>query len=365
MPMIKNINVLEAAIPSKKMIPKPMWLTEYANNLFVKISNDEYTGTGQVLTAALNLSFPYKYIIERLKKYLLGREEASVLDTNYFLRRLFFNGGYGITTGAIGGIDIALWDLYSQVSHKPLYKMLGGKNKKISRYVSLPRFSKVSDVVRIVHIIYNQGVRQIKLHQSAEDSIEAVKILHSEFPDLELMVDLSCTLSETKAKNFIQRVGNLELKYVEEPMYPPNDYKILKSFNRDVPIAAGENIFSIPEFQYCIENGIFTYFQPDVTKIGGISVGIEIIKLAEKYKAPISFHNRPNNGWIQILASAHLSSMYEGPCTVETPFDTIPKEYFNNNNQVNYNYIMLGGDGLGISLKENLPRKRRNKVLIP
>ena len=148
-------------------------------------------------------------------------------------------------------------------------------------------------------------------------------------------------------------------------MFPPYNYTSLRKLNKIIPIAGGENIFTPFEFEYCVENEVFSYFQPDVSKIGGITVGLKFLEIAKRSNVPIYFHNRPNNGWIQILASAHLASVYSGHCLIETPHGTVPTDYYYNHNEVNNEYVSLRGKGLGIALKENLPPKRKQKILLP
>lgn len=356
--MIKSIEVLESSIPLTKTDPEQLWINEWSNQIFVKVRTERFVGWGEVLPAAGNMREPYVALLNKLKEYLLGRDENDVATLWDIMRKMTFTGGYGITTGAISGIDIALWDLLGKKMSLPVCKLLGSiSTSSIRRYVSLSRYRSIDDLKIVCGKLLAAGYNSIKLHQPPENTLESVKVLRNEFGyGFELMVDLNCGFGYSKAQDFMKKVQRYELEWVEEPLWPPDDFQSLKKLNKIGPVAAGENFFSFFEFKRLLEDNSLTYYQPDVTKVGGITPMIKILKLCEQYKAKIAFHNRPHNGWIGIIASAHLASVANIDCIIETPPNEIPNEYFHFNGTIQKNSLEVGGPGLGIAPKEPIPQ---------
>lgn len=364
--MINQIETIQSSIPIGISNPLPLWTKEYETQLYVKTRNNEgVTGFGQILTAALNLTTPYVVFVDALSKYIVGNEEEDVTRLSNIMFKRIFNGGYGVITGAIGGIDISVWDLLSRSKKMSLSSYLGSYKNKVRRYISLPRYSSTRDTLDVIKQLYNNGHRMIKLHQDHTQSLEVVKSLFGTYNDLKIMVDLSCTLSENEAVKFLNEVSRYDVEFVEEPIFPPDDYTLLKKLNRIYPVAGGENVYSKNEFQYCIENDVFSILQPDLTKIGGITKALEIMPLAKEAGLPISFHSRPDNGWIQLAASAQVVSLYGDLGSVESPLTNVPEQYFNSELIFDSDYIYINGQGIGISLKSSLPPINKRRVLIP
>ncbi|MEM3313837.1 MAG: mandelate racemase/muconate lactonizing enzyme family protein [Thermoplasmatales archaeon] len=362
--MLKTFEKIKASIPLDKTDPEQMWLQEWGNQLFVKIENHNgKVGWGEVLAAAGNSREPYIAILDMLSDYVISADENNIREMWDNMRRMTFSGGYGITTGAIAGIDIALWDLLGKELGSSISIMLGKRRRSVNRYVSLSRYSNPEKAALVVKNLLSLGYESIKLHQSRSDTLETVKIIREELGyDFDLMVDMNCSMDFEAAKEFMNKANKYELKWVEEPIWPPDDFDSLRKLNQIGPVAAGENFFSIFDFKRLLEDDCLTYYQPDVTKIGGITPMIEIMGLLKAHNALLAFHNRPHNGWIGIMASAILACSYDGNAIVETPPNEIP-EIFAFYGKIDRNTITPQGNGLGIEPKGEIPLSDSTKML--
>ncbi len=362
--MINNMEIIEATIPLTPTNPKQEWLNEWNNQLFVKIKDDAgREGIGEILIAAANSRKPYIALLEKLKPILMSSDERNIKSIWNSLRKVTFTSGYGISTGVLSGIDIALWDLMGKRLNENLSVIAGKYVDYVPRYASLSRYKSTEDVLKVVESLFKQGYTSIKLHQTSEDTIESVKLIREKFGyGFDLMVDLNCSMFQAKALEFARKISKYELKWIEEPVWPPDDYSSLKKINKIIPVAAGENFFSIFEFRNLLENDCLSVYQPDVTKIGGISPMLEIMGLLKSYNAYLSFHNRPHNGWVGIMASANLAATYNGETIIETPPNE-PPESIHIDGNVEKNKIILGGEGLGISISNDLPVSEKEYLL--
>ena len=334
----------------------------------MKIIAGKLVGWGETLPAAGNTREPYIQMIERIIERILGENESRIDELWMLMRKMTFTGGYGVTTGAIAGIDIALWDLKGKRNSSPVHTLIRGNNasrsKGVPRYASLSRYSDNGKVQEAVRNLVESGYREIKIHQSPRETLDAVrKIRENVGKDFDLMVDLNCGFSFEKAQEFMKKVERYELKWIEEPVWPPDDFASLKKLNALGPVAAGENFFSNHEFKRLLEEDSLSFYQPDVAKCGGITALREMMQLFKKYRVRVALHNRPHNGWIGIIASCHIASAFDVDTLIETPPNEIPDEFFHFKGSINKSHVQVQGPGLGISPKEPIPESKASKLL--
>ncbi len=355
---------MNGAIPLTETRPRQQWVDEWSSQLYIKVTTEELAGWGEVLPAGGNSREPYASLVRRITGAILGKDEEEVEELWTAMRKLTFSGGYGITTGAISGIDMALWDIRARKSGKSLAGLLGSEPQKVRRYASLSRYARTEEAVQVMESLLDAGYCSIKLHQSGRDTLEAVRLARKEYGrDFELLVDLNCAFEFPKAQEFMKSIDRYELKWVEEPVWPPDDFESLKKLNRLGPVAAGESFFSYFEFKRLMEMDALSYYQPDIAKAGGITPGLEILALARKHKARVAFHNRPDNGWVSTVASAHLAAARGDKILLETPPNEIPLEYFRFSGSMDKESILPGGRGLGIEPLNTIPQSTQSKIL--
>ena len=363
--MIESIEAVSGAIPLTETRPRQQWVDEWGFQLYVRVRAGGLTGWGEVLASAGSTREPYAALVNRLAPALRGRDEAETGELWNSMRRLTFSGGYGVTTGAISGIDLALWDLKAQEEGSSLAELLGGRPRAVRRYASLSRYRRTDDAVAAVGWLLDQGYTAIKLHQTGKDSLEAIGSVRKRFGSgFDLAADLNCAFPYAKALDFMKKAHRHELKWAEEPLWPPDDFESLEKLNRVGPVAAGENFFSYYEFKRLLEMGALSYYQPDIAKIGGVTPALEIMKLAKRHRAELAFHNRPDNGWVSTIASAHLASALAPASLVDSPPNEIPLEYFSIRGSMEKTTITPRGPGLGVAPLDSIPVSNEPKMLV-
>jgi L-alanine-DL-glutamate epimerase-like enolase superfamily enzyme len=77
-----------------------------------------------------------------------------------------------------------------------------------------------------------------------------------------------------------------------------------------LPVAAGENLRSLWDFQQLIAVGGVTYPEPDVTNCGGITAFMKIAHLAEAFHLPITSHGA-HDVTVHVLAALPNRSYLE------------------------------------------------------
>lgn len=223
-------------------------------------------------------------------------------------RNLHLFGRYGITMFAISGLDIALWDLAAKVKGVPLHRLIGdAKRTRIPAYASLLRIGKPELIAGECRTALRLGYGAIKLHETTTSAVFAAR--EAVGASIPLMVDMNCPLDGPSAIAFAQACRAAAPMFLEEPVWPPEDFVTLAEVRRQggLDIAAGENACTVHQFRQMMTAGAVSHAQPSVTKVGGITEFLKVAALADELGIKIIPHS-PYFG-PGFLATLHLLSI--------------------------------------------------------
>ena len=81
---------------------------------------------------------------------------------------------------------------------------------------------------------------------------------------------------------FACRLKQYDLHWLEEPIFPPEDFAALAKLRADtgVAMAAGENNCTAFQFRDMFAANAVDYAQPSVTKVGGVTEFLKVAALA-------------------------------------------------------------------------------------
>jgi L-alanine-DL-glutamate epimerase-like enolase superfamily enzyme len=126
--------------------------------------------------------------------------------------------------------------------------------------------------------------------------------------DVELMLDVNCpwTLYEARART--KELEEFHLKWLEEPLWPPENYDGLAQLRKwcSIPIAAGENVSTLMDFERLLAARAVDFVQPSPAKMGGISELCKVFPIAAVRNIavmPHCFYDGPG-----LLAAIHVTS---------------------------------------------------------
>ena len=223
----------------------------------------------------------------------VGRDASDIgsLMTDLF-RRTQNMSRNGPVAYALSGLDIALWDLAGKAAGKPIHELLGGARRdKVRAYASLLRIGDPDQVRTVSAIARQRGYRHVKLH---ERTVEAVATAREALgPEIEIMLDTNCTWSVEQARAMAAKLRPFNLAWLEEPIYPPDDFDGLARLRREggIPVAAGENLGNVMDFRHMLTMQAVDVIQPDVAKMGGITELMKALDVARTFGARVDPHS--------------------------------------------------------------------------
>jgi L-alanine-DL-glutamate epimerase-like enolase superfamily enzyme len=235
-------------------------------------------------------------------------------------RRLHNFGRNGPVTFALSAIDIALWDIAAQRAGRPLHALLGAAARpRVPAYASLLRYGVAEDVARNVAEALRRGYRAIKLHEIDLGCIRAARAAAP--AEIPLMLDLNCAWdSPAEALAFCRAVAGMNIRWVEEPLWPPEDFSALARLRHAAgcALSAGENCGGVEDFRAMLAVGAIDVVQPSATKHGGVSALLEVARLARAAGVAMVPH-APYCG-PGLLATLHVLAALEAEQPLEIYF---------------------------------------------
>ena len=263
---------------------------------------------------------------------------------------------------ALSGIDLALWDIRSQVMQQPLYRLLGGAPRKIKAYAGgiALGWQEPSSLANeaLQHIASGYKALKLRVGDTAERDIARVQAVRKAVgSDIDILVDANTNYTLQDVRKVMLPFDEAGVNWLEEP-FPPQDrkaYRSARSLGR-VPFAAGENHYTRYEFATLLDDGDVQFIQPDLSKTGGLTESLRIAAMASAYKLTINPHTSATainmGNTIHFLSSIDNPGYFEGDVTSLNPFrdEMMDKAAY----KLDKDGCVSPYDGIGIGMKINL-----------
>jgi len=316
---ITEIRAIPLAVPLRVVGPPSPWAAGAGKQILVRVTTDDgLVGWGEAF--AYGATEAVCHVVDAaLAPMLLGQDPTqieSLVDRMH--RALMIWGRRGLAMMAVSGVELALWDLAGKARSVPVYELLGGLcQPRLRVYSSLLRYDTPSQVGQAISGAVAAGHTAIKLHQTDVESVAVAREVAGD--DVDLMLDTNCPWSVEDAIRIGRRLERFDLRWLEEPVWPPEDYAGLARVRAAlrIPIASGENDATVFGFRELMAHGAADVVQPSVTKVGGLLEMKKIAILAAAANVtlvPHAFYYGPG-----LAASLHLAAATQGVPYVEFP----------------------------------------------
>ena len=237
------------------------------------------------------------------------------------------NGG-PMTFAGMSALDIALWDIKGKALGVPCHTLLGGKTRdKLRTYASqlqlgwfpiysqdasmnlatLEQYRAVTktamdegyDSVKFDFLTFDTEGKRIPraskngiLPQKYVDLVESriAAVRETAGNNVDIIVENHSKIDALGALQIAKAVEKYRVMYFEEPNTPSPYTAAFLSSRINMPIAAGERIYSRWQFIPYFENRSIQVIQPDIANCGGLTEVKKICDMAHAYDIVAQIH---------------------------------------------------------------------------
>ena len=362
---------------------EPMLLDQY---LLVQVHTDNgLVGLGE--SGAWGFLEASAAAIEKMGRYLVGEDPLRIEHHWQYMYRFSHFRGAAIM-GAISALDIALWDIAGKHFGVPAYQLLGGRTRDKARVyyhvfgdtreklIQGVKDAKADGFTAVGHLTpfldESRDTPYFKTHAGKiNDAIETVGAYREAVGnDVDLCIEIHRQLAPAEAIALARGIEKYHPFFYEDPILPENfDAMELVANNISIPIATGERLHTIHEFEMLLKRGAVQYVRPDVCMAGGLTHCKKIAALAEAHYVSVVPHNPlspvSTAACLQLAACIPNFALQEYPTGEHEP----PKsEIVSSSLRVESGFLMVpDSPGIGIELAEGArerhpPRPREVKT---
>lgn len=304
--------------------------------VFVKLSTDTgATGWGEVYSPPFEPDTVAALVADVFERSVQGTDPFRIEERTRLLYSLGFTARPDVTIGGIiSAFDMASWDIVGKETNRNVTELLGGLVRdRVRSYTYLyPGEGDNGDAVytdatlaaaRAVEYVdaghtaikfdpagpYRAvGPRQPTLNELDRSEAFVNEIREAVGSRADLLFGTHGQFTPSGAIRLGQRLESAAPLWFEEPC-PPDIPEAMAEVARhcSVPIAAGERLTSIHEFQRLLVAGV-GILQPNLARAGGITAGKKIAAIAEVHGAQLAPHlySGPIGGAANIAVAATI-----------------------------------------------------------
>jgi L-rhamnonate dehydratase len=328
------------------------------DDCIIRVETDEgITGIAEVETLAdavqgIVYARPAHSRARGLRELLISRdprEPEALWDLMY--ESTCYVGRRGLMMHAIGGVDIALWDIAAQARRVPVCELLGGaKRDRLEAYGTIYPMARTEQGVahQVDDAKTRLRLRNVKFAADPwwmDDLATTRKLLRAARKALgdegRLIVDAALAYQTAdEGLKLLPVLSDVNVLFLEAPL-PLDDIDGHARLAREgVPLGVGDlGLTHVDEFIEAMDRGGASICQPDITTVGGFT-GIRKIAAAAKQRGKrVITHGYKSN--IEIAANLHFLANHT---------DTELLEYSTSNSPLRWEMtvesIPVDGDGM-------------------
>jgi L-alanine-DL-glutamate epimerase-like enolase superfamily enzyme len=259
------------------------------------------------------------------ESFLIGADPMKIekIWDKMFQNTFWAKGGGPVVFGGMSAIDIACWDIKGKAFGQPIYQLLGGKtNDSLRTYASQVQlgwgegdfeqlskpeeYAEVSrkavaegyDAIKVDPITFDEnGGKELKLrgivdNKTIKTACERIKAMREAIgDDVDILIEFHSSTSLTAAIQLGQALEEFNCMFFEEGVHYLNvDLQEKLSQSVNIPMAAGERLYTRWGFRQYFEKQSLNMIQPDLCLVGGLTEGKKVCDYAHIYDITVQMH---------------------------------------------------------------------------
>jgi L-alanine-DL-glutamate epimerase-like enolase superfamily enzyme len=273
-------------------------------------------------------SFACAVIEQHFQRFLIGEDPFNIERIWDQMNRSTLPYGLGgVTSMAMAGVDLALYDLVAKVLGIPVYKMLGGKVRD-----SIPCYATIH--CDFVEHWANRGFMGVKIpalwgvESGREGLLKMIELVEKTRGVLgnkmELMLDCYLSWDLEFTTRFADAVRDCNIKWIEDPLqngWATANNARLRERLQPIQLATGNLEFHEKAFADIIARGATDIIQPEIQWVGGLTPTRRIAAMAKPYDMPVIPHgasvynyhfviSNPNSPYAEFLTTGEGKDLH-------------------------------------------------------
>lgn len=333
-------------------------------------------------------------IEEYLKPLLVGRDatESQELWTLMYHNAYWRNGP--VLNNAIGGVDLALWDIKGKLAGMPVYNLLGGKARTGVTLYRYANGDSREEILEGAQKLWEDGYHHIRLqyfpmrgyppmqrewkpkgakdgfyqdpHAYMEEIIGLFDYVRSKMGfQPELIHDVHERLPAIDAVQLAKELEPMKLFFLEDLFAPDQTeyYRMVRNLCT-TPVAHGELCINPLEWREIVTERLIDFIRVHITMLGGLTPALKCAHVCETFNVRTAWHGPTDMNPIGHTAQMHLDLTCTNFGIQEWPgFSDAMSEVFHGIPEIRKGYAYVNDKpGFGIEFDEEKSKKYPHKA---
>lgn len=314
---IENYSLFQLSKPINPPVRNSHRVMASVEHALIEVRSDGLSGVGFSFTNNTAHTSAILSVARDLLESIQGedaREERALVRRMW--ERSAFIGREGITAMAVSMVDTALYDLAAKRAGLSLHRFLGALDDSVDAYMTGGWLSLSDEELIDEGLVAKEaGYRHYKIKLGRPDwraDVRRVEALREALgSSVEVMVDGNQGWDRNRARQIGQALEDLEIFWLEEPVRA-SDFDGLAELSRclNLPVAAGENLFTAESFRRLASCGAVDIMMPDLMRCGGITEFMKVVEIADNTNTVLTSHFFPEVS-CHLLAAARTGNLVE------------------------------------------------------
>ncbi|HEX2825682.1 MAG TPA: mandelate racemase/muconate lactonizing enzyme family protein [Burkholderiales bacterium] len=314
---ITDVRATPLAVPFREA--HVTWTGAYSakSTLLIEVDTDEgITGLGEA--PGIPLPEINQLVVEEFREGLVGQdpfainafqERALNSQSKAGLTALTWKAFRNIANNALGGIDIALWDIVGKATGRPLHALLGGALRdRVDMFAWIHRKEQgamLDDALEFRQRGFRAFYLKIGLG-TARDLADLSALREALGPDALIRGDANGAWTATQAMKEIRALERIGLDWIEQPV-TEDDFDGFERVARlsPVPLCIDQGVNTNQLAYDAIRRRLADVICSDIHRVGGLMAFREMAAMADLANIQVCRHAGPEFG-ISAMAHVHL-----------------------------------------------------------